>query len=404
MSRSMSRDRSAAQLEAASEPIVVLERNGSISALNPAARELFGHRRVGSSLRIDRLPLDDESRAALAAAVRELAIDGRSETRSLRLIARPPDGGARILQVKLTRSSDSRGQFVIGALRDVTDLTLIETELVGSRRLAMVGGLAAGIAHEINTPIQYIGDNLSFQQDGAEALLTLVALGEAVCSAPDGDARTAAVDAFRAHAEEIDLGFIAAELPLALKQSLEGIDHVTNIVAAMRDYSHPSLEEFGTVDLARCVRDTIVLAKNTWKHVADVTTELDPAITSIPGRPSELNQVVLNLLINAVHAIEAVPDRTQNGRIVISTELQGDRVELAVADTGAGIPVEARPRIFHRFFTTKGRGKGTGQGLAICQAVVRKMKGTIEFDSQLGRGTVFRISLPARLPSEESRW
>jgi signal transduction histidine kinase len=163
----------------------------------------------------------------------------------------------------------------------------------------------------------------------------------------------------------------------------------------MKEFAHPGLEEMTSVDINRAIRNTISVARNEWKHVAEVSSEFDPDLPWVTCVPGALNQVLLNIFVNAAHAIGEVSGRTKKGAITVVTRRDGDWAEIRIGDTGAGIPEEIRQRIFDPFFTTKQPGKGTGQGLASAHyIVVKKHHGTIAVESEVGIGTTFIIRLP----------
>ena len=188
-------------------------------------------------------------------------------------------------------------------------------------------------------------------------------------------------------------------MPQAIRQSLEGTERVAKIVRAMKEFSHPGVEEKTAIDLNRAIESTVTVSRNEWKYVAEVVTDLDPDLPLVRCLPGDLNQAVLNLVVNAAHAIEKRREVERNvdqlGHIAVSTRRVGDQVELRVADDGTGIPADVLPRIFDPFFTTKPVGKGTGQGLAITYSVVvEKHGGTIDVETESGRGTTFILRLP----------
>jgi PAS domain S-box-containing protein len=282
--------------------------------------------------------------------------------------------------------------------RDVTEKLTLEMQLAQAQKLESIGQLAAGIAHEINTPIQYVGDNTRFLGDAFKDLLHLQEEYKSLLEA--GKTGAMAEDLLHrveAATREIDLDYLMEEIPVAIGQSLEGVDRVARIVRAMKDFSHPGAAEKQAVDINKAIESTITVARNEWKYVAEMVTDLDPALPLVPCRPDELNQVFLNIIINAAHAITDVVGRepAAKGTITIKTRRNGDGVEISISDTGGGIPEEIRSRIFDPFFTTKEVGKGTGQGLAICHTViVDKHGGAIDFEAAPGQGTTFIIRLP----------
>lgn len=305
-----------------------------------------------------------------------------------------------------TDDGASAGLLLLGA--DITEQKLLESQLRQAQKLESIGHLAAGIAHEINTPIQFIGDNTRFVQDSFGRLAALLAEYDTTLEAaktgpltPEQCARTVAAK------QEADIEYLTEEIPSALSQSLEGLDRVASIVRAMKEFSHPGTEVKTPTDINRGIESTVMVARNEWKYVAEVVMDLDPHLPLVPCLPGDLNQVILNLIINATHAVaDACKSRgEERGTISVSTHAQGEWVEIRVADSGTGIPEEIRDRVFDPFFTTKKVGKGTGQGLAIAYSViVEKHGGSIDFETESGRGTTFVVRLPTLCdaPLEES--
>lgn len=265
-------------------------------------------------------------------------------------------------------------------------------------KLQSMGQLAAGIAHEINTPIQYVGDNLRFLQDAFNGLSVLLTQHQRLLAASQaGAVPDTLVRQVEAAMETAEIGYLSAEIPKAIQQSLAGIERVVDIVRAMREFVHPDTGEKAMVDLNSAIASTLSVARNEWKYVADLVTRFDPDLPLVPCLPGDFNQVVLNLTINAAQAIaEVVGDGTNGkGTITVSTRHDGDWAEVCLSDTGPGIPEDIRPKIFDPFFTTKAVGKGTGQGLAISRAIVEeKHGGTLTFETETGAGTTFSIRLP----------
>jgi PAS domain S-box-containing protein len=303
-------------------------------------------------------------------------------------------------------------QGAIASVFDVTELRAaqrdrdqLETELRLSQKLEAIGQLAAGIAHEINTPSQYVSDNLSFIQEAMTPLMPLLASFEplleiAARSLEAQAAARATVDDYRTLIADADLEYIRREIPLAIQQAREGVTQIKKIVLAMKEFSHPGADEKEAVDLNRAIEATVMVARNEWKYVADVEMNLDSTLPSIEAVPSAINQTVLNLVVNAAHAIEdANKSSGKKGRITIATRRDGDFVEISVDDTGCGISKENLDRIFDPFFTTKKVGKGTGQGLAIVRrVVVDRHGGAIDVQSEVGKGTRFVVRLPVTAP------
>ena len=296
---------------------------------------------------------------------------------------------------------------IVGAVitfRDIQEQCHLQTQLVQAQKLESIGQLAAGIAHEINTPTQYVGDNTRFLKDAFAALNEAASLSETLArAAEEGQIPDDLRDKARSFLQRAELDYLQEEVPKAIEQSLEGIARVTNIVRAMKDFSHPGSDRMTSADINAALESTITVSRNEWKYVADMVTEFDPELPLVPCLVGDLNQVVLNLIVNAAHAIaDVVGDGEQTkGTITVTTKRRGEWAEIRVKDTGTGIPESIRSRVFDPFFTTKKVGKGTGQGLAICYSViVEKHRGSISLETEIGRGTTFVIRLPLRDVSE----
>jgi PAS domain S-box-containing protein len=286
---------------------------------------------------------------------------------------RSPKGQTRLWDVVVSPITRSSGEVerLVCVFRDITERRLLESHLAQAQKLESIGQLAAGIAHEINTPIQYIGDNGRF-------------LEEAFRDLNSGELSTA------------DAAYLREEIPKALHQLLEGVEHVARIVRAMKEFSHPGAVEKTLVDLNRAIESTVLVSRNEWKYVANLTMDLDEDLPCVPCFPGEFNQVMLNLIVNSAQAIvEGAKNAGGKGAIRIVTRRNTNWAEIRIADTGPGIPADIQSKVFDPFFTTKPVGKGTGQGLAIAHSVVvQKHQGTISFESSPTTGTTFLIRLP----------
>jgi signal transduction histidine kinase len=271
-------------------------------------------------------------------------------------------------------------------------------QLRQAHKLESVGQLAAGIAHEINTPTQYIGDNVRFLKDAFQDLKNLLAEYDRILAAAKASTLSdEMVGELAVAVERADASFLLEEIPKAIEQTLEGISRVSSLVSAMKEFSHPGTKEKIAVDLNHAIENTITVARNEWKYVANLETEFDASLPLISCQPGEFNQVILNLIVNAAHAIADVVGKggAEKGKIKIQTRDCPEWVEIRIQDTGSGIPEKVRARIFDPFFTTKEIGKGTGQGLAIARSVVvDKHGGNIHFETEEGKGTTFIIRLP----------
>lgn len=311
-----------------------------------------------------------------------------------------PDGKEGFLGVTFTPvESDNahrKGFLMIGA--NITSRITLELQLAQARKLEAIGQLAAGIAHEINTPTQYINDNILFFRDAFNDMKPAL---EHYRDLPEKLLKEGVTEALLAAIWENisgpNMDYLLSEIPEALEQTLEGVDRVSTIVRSMKEFSHPGVKEKTAVDINRAIENTVVVSRNEWKYTANLETDLDPGLPPVFCLPAEVNQVLLNIITNAAHAIGGgIEDGdTEKGLIKISTRVKGDSAEIEISDSGGGIPEDAQPRIFEPFFTTKEVGKGTGQGLAISRSViVDKHGGTLTFATKQGEGTSFFIRLP----------
>lgn len=327
---------------------------------------------------------------------------------------RRKDGRPLIEDATITPVCDEKGHIThfIAVKQDITERkaveqerALLEVQLRHAQKLESIGQLAAGIAHEINTPTQYVGDNLRFVQESLTQLQQVLQLPHQLLQAAKENRLTSQTIVYAEKIlAEADLNYLAVEIPKAIEESLQGVSRVAKIVRAMKEFSHPGSDEKTLVDLNKTIESTLTVARNEWKYVADLELDFDPDLPQVLCLPGEFNQVILNLVVNAAHAIgDAIKGQTSaKGIIKASTRQDGDWVEVRIRDTGTGIPDYARNKIFEPFFTTKGVGKGTGQGLAIARSViVDKHGGTIHFETETGQGTTFVIRLPLNKPTPE---
>ncbi|MBU1341568.1 MAG: PAS domain S-box protein [Proteobacteria bacterium] len=310
------------------------------------------------------------------------------------------DGSYVTVLVSAHARYNDKGEFigVQGTVLDISGRKKLEAERVHSQKLESIGQLAAGIAHEINTPIQYVTDNTGFIQDAFDDLLAFSKdCGAFIEQAENGPVGSELIEKLASSRDETDLEFLEKEVPLAIHQTLEGLERVSKIVKSMKEFSHPGGEEGVLTDINHALDNTVIVARNEWKYVAELSCDFDPLLPLIACNPGELNQVFLNMIINASHAIAEKLGKTpkSKGQIHISTACKDKWVEIRIKDTGAGIPEKVRTHIFDPFFTTKQVGKGTGQGLAISwNVIVEKYKGKIEVETHDNCGTTFIIRLP----------
>lgn len=309
------------------------------------------------------------------------------------------EGGNGFLGITINPIRDDLGilnGFLIYG-RDITKRRMMELQLLQDQKLKAIGELASGIAHEINTPTQYVINNLHFLKESFTGLLDICRRFHAMygTEGANGVCCAGTEEIFK-KSREIDFEFLMEEIPQAIEQSLEGLGRVANIVKSMKSFSHPDREAMSSANLNRIIEETITIARNEWKYVADVETRLDENLPEILCHPAGLSQVVLNLLVNSAHAIkEAVENGSiEKGLITISSHREDDMVVMKVEDNGTGIAEEIKHRVFDPFFTTKDVGLGTGQGLAISRSIiVDNHGGTIECESKKGEGAAFIVRL-----------
>jgi len=344
-----------------------------------------------------------------------------------------PDGGTRYFENLCFPLLDGRGAPFAGVemCRDISDRTAqeqevserkayeeglvverplcveAEIELRHAQKLQAVGELAAGIAHEINTPAQFVGDSLHFLSDSFDDMQDLVAKYRRAIAVLPPSPHNDALRQEMANAEQgADLDYILENASSSFTRAIDGVARISSIVRAMKEFAHPGGREKDPVDLNRAIGATVTIARNEYKYVAEVKTEF-AALPPVVCHIGDINQVILNLLVNAAHAIgDVVGQSGEKGLIVVSTTCNGPHVRIEVSDTGTGIPLEIRNRLYDPFFSTKEVGRGTGQGLAIARSiVVDKHHGTLAFETEIGKGTTFIICLPidGRSPVQEGR-
>lgn len=321
--------------------------------------------------------------ADLSTVNQEIAVESGGELRFLRAVGCAP-------------ATEEENAFI--TLQDISARRASEQEHMRLRermeeasRLESLGTLAGGIAHEINTPAQYVGDNLGFLDDCVPALIALAEAARRRCAA-------AACTELQAELAATDLDFLAKEVPEAIAQGLEGVRRIAKIVQAVKEFCYPSSRDPQPCALSHMIESAVTVTRNAWKYSSEMVLELDPALPQVHAIEGEINQVLINLIINAAQSIEE--KKAGPGRITIRTWHGDDAVMFSVADSGVGIPADRHKRIFELFYTTKPPGQGTGQGLAISSAIIRRHGGTIAVASQPGAGACFTVTLPLRAPTQ----
>ena len=352
---------------------------------------------------------DDEEKKRLIAKITaqqktiEVLMDtveqyGKAGTSSLELLSENLNL-ERVVKRK-TEILQQQGEKLQKALHE---LQLTQGQLVQASKLESVGQLAAGIAHEINTPTQFIGSNIEFLDDsfsGVQRLMTV--LLKQLQRLTDDTNVSQFIEHMEKTLDEVDWHYLREEIPIALGQSREGIQRISTIVQAMKEFSHPSSKDMAEVDINRLINTTVTVARNEWKYCAEMYMDLDKTLPRLCCLTDEVGQVILNILVNAAHAIEekmATGDHQEKGRITIATRHDEQCVEIRISDTGIGMTQNIQERVFDPFFTTKSVGRGTGQGLAIAHnVIVTTHGGTLTCESAPQKGSTFTIRLPLASP------
>jgi PAS domain S-box-containing protein len=383
--------------------------DGTVIDVNRVFLQLFGYARAEFMTRNTKSfyvnPAEREHR--IAAALKEPA------SRVTETLMRRRDGTIfhALAQYHVIRDAGDQPSHVEVYVTDVSELKRLEAERQKvehehriSTRLQSVGALAAGIAHEINTPMQFVSDSVYFLK-GAIADLGAVWAETAKLMAASGAAHppsAAALDKIRLIADDVGVDELIVDATDSTDRALEGIRRVTKIIRAMREFAHPDSGERTAVDINEAIETTLTVCRNVYKEIADVETRL-ARLPLVHCQYGEINQVFLNMIVNAAHAIEARGDKGTKGLIRILTEADDTWVAVRIEDNGTGIPDSVKSRIFDPFFTTKEVGKGTGQGLAIARSViVDRHRGRISVESELGKGTAFVIRLPIETSPQQN--
>jgi PAS domain S-box-containing protein len=364
--------------------------NGRFLYVSPVSEDLLGL--TGEDLlgrRVRELAHPDDVDRLDGISARGLRVDERAEV-TLRL--RHRDGHWVSVESVLSALVAEDGTRQIQAqTRNITDRQVREAAIEQASRLEALGRLSAGLSHEINTPIQFVGDNTRFLAEACQDLLGVVLLYRDLLAAPDSGSLAERQQRAREAEDSYEVDYLQAEIPSAIRQTLEGVERVATIVRAMRAFSHPGQVDQAEADVNEALRATLTVAHHRVSPVADVQLQLAP-LPLVRCNVTDLNQAFLNLVVNAVDAIE---ETGQPGSITVATAEDGEHVTVAITDTGTGIPDQVLPKIFDPFFSTKEVGAGSGQGLALVRAIVQEgHQGTVVVDSCPGSGSTFTVRLP----------
>jgi PAS domain S-box-containing protein len=395
-------------LDASDQHVLITDRRGRIVFANLSLAERHGRVReelIGES--VEQIVRSDNHSPAQLEKMRA----AMRENRPIRVVVRGVHSSGLPLWLSLNITpilgADGRASHFVGIATDITqsvedsrikkelqeriesreqERDRLALELRMAQKLEAVGRLASGVAHEINTPLQYISDNVTFLNESVGDLARVISAYRA--DRASGDAAAA----------EVDADYLLGELPKAMQRSRDGLKRVSDIVRAMKEFSHPNTEARSSADINKALQTTLEVARSEYKHIAAIDLKLEP-LPLVPCNIGELNQVFVNLLVNAAHAIEASGKDVSSGRITIATRHEGAELVITFEDNGCGIKPEHLDKIFDPFFTTKEVGKGTGQGLAIAHSiVVERHGGALDVHSILGTGTRFTIRVPVTPP------
>jgi len=388
--------------QSAVDPIIVISQLGLIEEFNEAAERVFGYQSeevVGQNVSIltpheHAVKHDGYLQSYLETGEAKIIGIGRE------VQGKRKDDSLFPMQLSISEiETADGGSYFAGIVRDLTEEKRLEGELLKAHKMEAVGQLAAGIAHEINTPIQFIGDNLHFLADSFKELSEVVKLSaQFVDKTESGECTETLFQKLSEQMNGADLQYLLEDIPESLSESSDGVSRISEIVKAMKEFSHPGGKKKEAADLEGMIESTLVVARNEWKYAADVETEFESGLPEVDCFPGEINQVLLNIIVNAAHAIESkqtTDGQTDKGTIKIKAFKEGRFVVVAISDTGCGIKKQHVNKVFDPFFTTKDVGKGTGQGLSMAYAtIVGKHKGKLSVESVLGEGTTMRIKLP----------
>ncbi len=384
--------------------LIKIDDTDVIDLFNPVAERTFGvpkEQVVGKRLMEAPLSWDWKK------VYKEIALKGSKHevTHIEELKFKKPDGSKGLMEIVIHPIYDEAEDKYKGILFLGEDITKKQETAIlkaQAQKLESIGELAAGIAHEINTPIQYVASNLEFLAESYQDSLEYIEkVEDMLTKLATGHGDQDSIQTLAQMKEELDFDYLVEEVPQAISQSASGMEKVATIVGAMKTFSHPSVNEKIPVDINETLDTAISISTNEWKYVAKIEKHFDPNLPITPAFPNELNHAFLNLIVNASHALEEKFSSSENhdikGIIDISTRLTEDAIEICVSDNGNGVPEDIRDKIFDQFFTTKQAGKGTGQGLSITHAaIVMKHKGQISVtDSSMG-GAKFIVKIPLK--------
>jgi PAS domain S-box-containing protein len=381
--------RRAAVLSATDLAVVTASLDGVITGWNPAATELYGY--TPDEVLGRRVPEVFPAAAPRIVEAMERVVAGESATFET---AYPREDGA-TLELSLTLAGfghrDGAASSVVGIARNIGDQKTRDAEFHQESKLESLGRLSAGLAHEINSPIQFVGDNARFLEEAYEELIRVVGVYRGLLDTSNPIGWMERQERVREAESSIDFDYLQTEIPSAVAQTLEGIERVSTIVRAMKTFSHPGHQEQVPANLNEALAATVTVARHQIAEVADLDLQLAD-LPPVRCNIADLNQVFLNLIVNAADAIE---ESGRRGLITVATVVDGEDVVVRISDTGGGIPEDVRSKIFDPFFTTKDVGRGSGQGLPLARGIVQEGHGgSLTVESVPGQGSTFAVQIP----------
>ncbi len=394
-------------VEQSADSVVITDIQGNIEYVNPKFVELTGYSAEEVIGKNPRILKSGNTSAAEYKNLWDTILNGKVWKGQFKNIGKTGNVFWEKATISPIKNDAGKLTHFLEIKEDITEKILVENQRLLSQKMESIGQLAAGIAHEINTPMQYVGDNANFLADSYSAM-TKVFMDFNTFLENENDYSSKEIREFYQNKkEEMDLDFIFEEVPEALEQTKIGIHRVTKIVRAMKDFAHPGSKEKAYFNLNNGLQNTVTISKNEWKYVAEIELKLDENLKEILCLQDELNQVFLNIIVNSSHAISEKNqknNRDELGKIIIETKKEDETAVIKISDSGNGIKKSIIDKVFDPFFTTKDVGKGTGQGLAIVHDIIaNKHKGKISVESEEGIGTTFIIELPINGLKEETK-
>ncbi|OIQ44950.1 MAG: histidine kinase [Gammaproteobacteria bacterium MedPE] len=382
-------------VEQMADGLLTMNASGVIESANSAANSMFG--REGNSLvglQFNSLMNDTELDKTLDEEQLSDYLNNTVVTKGIK-----KDGTNFPIEINFSKIlvTSLQQELFNCVVRDISQRVLMEGQLRQSQKLESMGQLSAGIAHEINTPTQYVSDNIMFLNTAFENCLKIIEKAQVLTNKQHTEITQQELEDIHTIFVENDIDFIISEIPLAVTQSIEGLQRVKKIIGAMKSFSHSNQGEMSRVNIVEAIESTIIISRSEWRYIAELKTQYAEELPYIKCLRDEFNQVILNFIVNAAHAIEEKysNDSAELGQIYIEVSSEDDSITIIIKDDGIGMSSDVKEKIFSPFYTTKGVGKGTGQGLSLAYSViVEKHKGSITVTSEPMMGTTFNIMLP----------